>query len=148
MSELIKQFPGKTLAEWEKWYLKQKSDAIEAATQKILKNLENLKGAIKKIDKEIIEQWVRDLVIIKTFVGLKFQEIILKKGAEIKRTTYRLSGPEEESKGIDGYIGNIPVSIKPYTYKIKAALPENIQVKIIYYKKVKDGLEVDYGEIS
>jgi len=148
MSELIKQFPGKTLAEWEKWYLKQKSDAIEAATQKILKNLENLKGAIKKIDKEIIEQWVRDLVIIKTFVGLKFQEIILKRGAEIKRTTYRLSGPEEESKGIDGYIGNIPVSIKPYTYKIKAALPENIQVKIIYYKKVKDGLEVDYGEIS
>jgi hypothetical protein len=147
MSELIKQFPGKTLAEWEKWYLKQKPDAIEAAVQKILKSLENLKNAMKKIDREIIEQWVRDLVIIKTFIGLKFQEIILKRGAKIKRTTYRLSGPEEESKGIDGYIGNIPVSIKPYTYKTKAALPENIQVKIIYYKKVKDGIEVDYGEI-
>jgi hypothetical protein len=147
MSELIKQFPGKTLAEWEKWYLKQKPDAIESAVQKILKSLENLKNAMKKIDREIIEQWVRDLVIVKTFIGLKFQEIILKKGAEIKRTTYRLSGPEEESKGIDGYIGDIPVSIKPYTYKTKAALPENIKVKIIYYKKVKDGIEVDYGEI-
>jgi len=147
MSELIKQFSGRTLPEWEKWYLKQKPEAIEAATQKILNTLEDLKKAMNKIDKDIVKQWVKDLVIVKTFIGLKFQEIILKKGAEIKRTSYRLSTPEEESKGIDGYIGNIPVSIKPFTYKTKFALPENIQVKIIYYKKLKDGIEVDYEEI-
>jgi len=147
MSELIKQFSGRTLPEWEKWYLKQKAEAIEAATQKILNTLEDLKKAINKIDKDMVKQWVKDLVIVKTFIGLKFQEIILKKGAEIKRTSYRLSTPEEESKGIDGYIGNVPVSIKPFTYKTKFALPENIPVKIIYYKKLKDGIEVDYEEI-
>jgi hypothetical protein len=147
MSELIKQFSGRTLPEWEKWYLKQKPEAIEAATQKILNTLEDLKKAMNKIDKEMVKQWVKDLVIVKTFIGLKFQEIILKKGAEIKRTSYRLSTPEEESKGIDGYIGNVPVSIKPFTYKTKFALPENIPVKIIYYKKLKDGIEVDYEEI-
>jgi hypothetical protein len=147
MSELIKQFSGRTLPEWEKWYLKQKPEAIEAATQKILNTIEDLKKAMNKIDKEMVEQWVKDLVIVKTFIGLKFQEIILKKGAEIKRTSYRLSTPEEESKGIDGYIGNIPVSIKPFTYKTKSALPESISVKIIYYKKLKDGIEVDYEEI-
>jgi hypothetical protein len=147
MSELIKRFSGKTLPEWEKWYLKQKPEAIESATQKIFNTLENLKNAINKIDKEIVKQWVKDLVIVKTFIGLKFQEIILKKGAEIKKTTYRFSTPEEESRGIDGYIGDIPVSIKPITYKTKAYLSENIQVKIIYYKKLKDGIEVEYKEI-
>jgi hypothetical protein len=147
MSELIKRFSGKTLPEWEKWYLKQKPEAIESATQKIFNTLENLKNAINKIDKEIVKQWVKDLVIVKTFIGLKFQEIILKKGAEIKKTTYRFSTPEEESRGIDGYIGGIPVSIKPITYKTKSYLPENIQVKIIYYQKLKDGIEVEYKEI-
>ncbi|HDL16012.1 MAG TPA: MjaI family restriction endonuclease, partial [Euryarchaeota archaeon] len=76
------------------------------------------------------------------------QEAILKKAAEIKGVDYRLSDNTDESKGIDGYIGDIPVSIKPDTYKVKRSLSENIDVKIIYYKKVKDGIEVDYGEIS
>ena len=147
MSELIQQFTGKTLSEWEKWYLKQKPDAIREATEKIVQMLKNLKNTIDKIDKEMVEQWVRDLVVVKTFIGLRFQEAILKKGAEIKGGNYRLSEPDEESKGIDGYIGDIPVSIKPYTYEIKASLPEHIDVKIIYYTKIDTGIEVDYGEI-
>lgn len=147
MSELIQEFEGKILSEWEKWYLEKKPDAIKNATEKILQKLKELKNAINQIDKETIEQWVKDLVIVKTFAGLRFQEAILKKGAEIKETTYRLSTPEEESKGIDGYIGNIPVSIKPHTYEVKAALPEHIDVKIIIYRKMDNGIEVDYGDL-
>lgn len=147
MSELIQEFEGKTLSEWEEWYLKKKPEAIKNATEKILQKLKELKDAMSKIDRKTVEQWVRDLVIVKTFIGLRFQEAILKKGAEIKGTNYRLATPEEESKGIDGYIGDIPVSIKPHTYEVKAALPEQIDVKIIFYKKVDDGIEVDYGEI-
>jgi hypothetical protein len=108
--------------------------------------LKELKNSLNKIDRATVEQWVRDLVIVKTFAGLRFQEAILKKGAEIKGTNYR-SRPDEESKGIDGYIGDIPVSIKPHTYEVKAALPEHIEGKIIYYRKIDDGIEVDYGEI-
>ncbi|MBI4722168.1 MAG: MjaI family restriction endonuclease [Candidatus Stahlbacteria bacterium] len=147
MSELIQQFTGKTLSEWEKWYLKQKPDAIRESTEKIVQMLKNFKNTIDKIDREMVEQWVRDLVVVKTFIGLRFQEAILKKGAEIKGDNYRLSEPDEESRGIDGYIGDIPVSIKPYTYEIKASLPEHIDVKIIYYTKIDTGIEVDYGEI-
>ncbi len=29
----------------------------------------------------MVEQWVRDLVVVKTFAGLKFQEATLKRGA-------------------------------------------------------------------
>jgi len=147
MSELIQKFEGKTLSEWEKWYLQKKPDAIKNATVKILQKLGEFKNSLNKIDRATVERWVRDLVIVKTFAGLKFQEAILKKGAEIKGTAYRLSEPDEESKGIDGYIGDIPVSIKPHTYEVKAALPEHIDIKIIYYRKIDDGIEVDYGEI-
>lgn len=148
MSELIQHFTGKNIDEWEQWYSKQKPDAVRAATEKILQMVDNLKNAIDKIDREMIEKWVKDLVIVKTFMGLRFHEAILKKAAEIKRTDYHLSDFAEEPKGIDGYIGGIPVSIKPETYKTKSALREDISVKVIYYQKVKDGIQVDYGEIA
>jgi len=147
MSELIQHFSGRTLAEWERWYIEQKPDAIRNATERILQMIKNLKNAINKIDREMVEEWVRDLVVVKTFMGLRFQETILKRGAEIIGADFSLSDFEEESKGIDGYIGNTPVSIKPDTYKIKAVLREDIAVKIIYYRKIKNGIEVDYGEI-
>lgn len=147
MSELIQEFEGETLSEWEEWYLKKKPDAIKNATEKILQKLEELKNSLNRIDRAMVELWVRDLVLVKTFAGLRFQEAILKKGAEIKGTNYRLSEPNEESRGVDGYIGEIPVSIKPYTYEVKAALPESIEIKIIYYRKIDDGIEVNYGEI-
>jgi len=147
MSELIQEFEGKRLSEWEKWYLKKKPDAIKNATEKIFQKLKELKNSLNKIDQTMVEQWVRDLVIVKTFAGLRFQEAILKKGAELKGTNYRLAESDEESKGIDGYIGDMPVSIKPDTYEMKAALPEHIAIKIVYYRKIDNGIEVDYGEI-
>lgn len=148
MSELIQHFTGQSLAEWEQWYLKRNPDAIRMATEKVLQMVENLRDAIEKIDRGMVEKWVRDLVIVKTFMGLRFQEAILKRCAEMKGVDYRLSDFAEESKGIDGYIGDVPVSIKPKTYKIKAALQEEIAVKIIYYEKVNNGIEVDYEQIE
>ena len=147
MSELIQQFNGRKVEEWEEWYIRQHPEAVKNATAKIWEMVKNLKDAVNKIDDKMVKQWVKDLVIIKTFLGLKFQEAILKKGAELKKTTYRLSEPSEESKGVDGYIGETAVSIKPDTYEAKKSLPETIPVKIIYYTKLKDGLEVDYREV-
>ena len=147
LSELIQEFTGKTLEEWEKWYLEQHPGAIEKATKKISEMIQNFRDVIKKIDEEIIEKWVRDLVIVKTFIGLRFQEAILSKVANIMNKPYRLATPEDESKGIDGVIGNIPISIKPETYKTKKSLNENIEVKIVYYTKGKDGITIDIEEI-
>ena len=147
MSDLIQHFTGRTLDEWERWYQSEKPDAIQAATEKVLQMVDNLKDAIAKIDREMVERWVKDLVIVKTYMGLRFQEAILRKGAELKSESYRLAEPEEESKGIDGYIGKTAISIKPATYKVKHALQDGIQAEIIYYEKTKNGLEIDYGRI-
>jgi hypothetical protein len=147
LTELIQEFTGRTLEEWEQWYVQRYPDAIKNARKKILSMLGNMKDTMNRIDEDMVNVWIRDLVIVQTFLGLKFQEAILKKAAEIKGVGYRLAEKADESKGIDGYIGKIPVSIKPDTYKIKKSLREAIKVKMIYYKKIKNGIEVDYSEV-
>ena len=142
MSELIKEFAGKTLEDWEDWYIKRYPDSIDKSTRKILEMIENLKDVIDLIDEAMVKQWVRDLVVVKTFIGLRFQEAVLKKISEKFAVDYKLSLPEDESKGIDGYIGNVSVSLKPKTYRSKKMLKEELEGYVIYYEKQKDGLKI------
>jgi len=147
MSELVQECPYKTYREWRQWYLSRKPNAIADATQRIKTMVGNLRAAIVLIDDNMIKTWVEDLVIAKSFTGLHFQQAILSRVAKMKRTTFRIARPDEESKGIDGYIGQEKVSIKPETYKSKLGLPESIRIPIIYYEKLKDGVRVDAGAI-
>ncbi|MDZ7719139.1 MAG: MjaI family restriction endonuclease [Balneolaceae bacterium] len=144
MSDLIQEFDGRTIDEWVEWYEERHPDARDKASDKVEDMVDKLKDAIQKIDREMIETWVKDLVLYKTFIGLRFQEAILKKVADIKEMDYRLATKEEESQGIDGYIGYIPVSIKPHTYRSKASLVEEITVQIIYYEKKKGGITIEF----
>lgn len=145
MSELIKQFPGQTYEDWVSWYTEHIPKAIDEATERVCEMIENLASAIPKIDKAMVRKWVEDLVLTKTFVGFCFQESILKTISENKHQKYRAATPEDESKGIDGYIGDMPVSIKPITYKTKNMLQENIEAQMIFYEKLKDGIKVEYN---
>ena len=148
LSELIQKCPYKEYKKWKEWYLKREPQAIKNATVRIVDMIEKLKAAINKIDERMVKEWVEDLVIDKTFIGLRFQEVILKRVAKIKNTLYRLANSQEESKGIDGFIGDTPVSIKPITYHTKDMLRENIKVKIIFYDKKKDGINVDISKLN
>jgi hypothetical protein len=131
---------------WREWYLDRYPDAIETATDKIFAQVENLKNAIKLIDKELVRKWVEDLVITKTYNGLYVQEAILSKLAQKLGMDYRLATPEEEAQGIDGYVGKVPYSVKPDTYKTMGRLSETIAVKMIYYTKTKTGLTIEVEE--
>jgi hypothetical protein len=145
MSELIKQFSGQTYDEWVDWYLEQKPTAIDDATERICEMMKNLALAVPKIDSVMVRCWVEDLVLTKTFVGFCFQESILKAISEKKHLKYRVTTPQDESKGIDGYIGETPVLIKPMKYKTKNMLAEKIEAEMIYYEKLKDGIKVEYN---
>ncbi|MBP3194004.1 MjaI family restriction endonuclease [Natronogracilivirga saccharolytica] len=142
MSDLIQEFDGQTVEQWIEWYEERYPDARKNAADRVEDMIKKLKESIDKIDREMIDTWVKDLVLYKTFIGLRFQEAILRKVADIKGTTYRLAGKDDESKGIDGYVGFMPVSIKPTTYRSKSSLAEDIKVEIIYYEKKKDGITV------
>ncbi|MBQ8524602.1 MAG: MjaI family restriction endonuclease [Clostridia bacterium] len=150
MSELFPEFMDSrsdiTIENWRDWYTQKYPDAFEKATDKIYAQVQNLREAIQLIDREMVEQWVEDLVIYKTFNGLYVQKAILASLAERKETTYRLATPEEESVGIDGYVGDVPYSIKPDTYKTMNRLSETINVKMIYYTKKKTGLTIEVEE--
>lgn len=145
MSDLIQEFGAGSMIEWDAWYKNGHPEAIETATKRVYRMIELLKVSIQTIDKDMVRKWIEELVVVKTYCGLKFQEAILCKIAEEKQSDYRLASPEEEAQGIDGFIGNSPVSIKPITYRIMNELPEHIDVPIIYYDKKKSEIVVEYN---
>lgn len=150
LSDLFPEYEAQaenvSIEDWENWYLEKYPDAIENATNKIFTQVENLKQAIQLIDKELVGAWVKDLVISKTYNGLYVQKVILAKLASIKEQEYRLATPDEESQGIDGYVGEKAYSIKPDTYKTMGRLSETINVTMIYYTKTKTCLKVEVEE--
>jgi probable type-2 restriction enzyme mthZI len=121
MSELFPEFMASgeeiTIENWRNWYVERYPDAFDRATDKIFAQVENLRNAM-----------------------------ILASLAERKGTTYRPAAPEEESVGIDGYVGNVPYSVKPDIYKTMGRLSETIDVKMIYYTKTKNGLTIEIEE--
>lgn len=150
MSELFPEFMACgeeiTIKNWHNWYIEKHPDVFEKATEKIYAQVQNLREAISLIDREMVWRWVEDLVIAKTFNGMYVQKAILASLAERKGADYRLATPEEEAVGIDGYVGGVPYSVKPDTYKAMSRLSETIAVKMIYYTKTKIGLTIEVDD--
>lgn len=148
MSELIQEFDGTSMEEWREWYLEKHPNAIDNATDKVYRMISFFKDVIIEIDKETVRDWVEELVIVKTYAGLKFQEAILKKIAMHFNKSYRLATPQEESVGIDGYIEDKPISIKPVTYKSKLGLSETIHSPIVFYDKRKSDIVIEFEDLN
>ena len=146
MSELIQEFEGSTLSEWEKWYLESHPDAIDKATKRVYAMITSFQEAILTIDEEIVREWIEELIIVKTFSGLKFQEAILKKISQHFNKPYRLGNPEEESEHIDGYIGDNPISIKPISFQTQMGLNYDINIPIAFYEKRKNEIVIEFDE--
>ena len=150
MSELFPEFLTSTqliaIEYWKRFYTMKHPEAFSEATEKIYAQIVNLREAIQLIDKEMVRRWVEDLIINKTFNGMYVQKAILASLADLKDTDYRLATPEEEAKRIDGFVGDVPYSVKPDTYKTMGRLSEEINVKMIYYTKTKTGLKIEVEE--
>jgi len=150
MSDLFPEYQRQadniSIEDWENWYLERRPEAINNATDKIYEQIKNLQEAIKLIDRDMVKEWVKDLVVTKTYNGMYVQQAILKSIADKKQQKYRLANPKEESIGIDGFIGDTAYSIKPDTYKTMKRLSEEIDVKMIYYTKTKTGLTIEIEE--
>jgi len=154
MSELIKEFKnsgGRTFEEWKQWYLQKYPEAVEEATNRTWKMLNNFKETLEKLTEEDVRKWVMDLVLVKTYEGLMLQEAILKKIARELGGSYEFATAKEESKGIDGFIvigsQKLPVSIKPKTYELEGHLREDLKGYLIIYEKKKDRIIVDYSDL-
>lgn len=71
MSDIFPQYQSeihdRSISTWEDWYEAKYPEAIERATEKIMQQVQNLQSAIQLIDRQLVETWVRDLIINKTY---------------------------------------------------------------------------------
>lgn len=150
MSDLVPECPHRDYGKWKEWYLEKHPEALDKATKLIISKLEDVKKAFEKIDEKIVRMWVEDLVIDKSFWGLKIQEAILKELQELTGKKCRLANKKEESQGYDGFIDDTPLQIKPSTYKTASNVKtEKLRAKTIYYAKNQEGdYIVDISEIG
>ena len=63
------------------------------------------------------------------------QDAIIKTIAKELKVESRLSSPEEEGQGIDGYINGVPVQIKSNTYQEVRNEQFDEDIVMIYYSK-------------
>lgn len=137
IEEYKQQYPDGDFEDWRQFYFENYDgdENIEEATDKVFDMVVKMREAADEIDREMVNRWVKDLVLYKTYTGLgRNEEAILKKLSEEYDSPYELGTAEDESKGIDGYLGSQPVSVKPITYKQKARLQEDIDAPIVYYE--------------
>ena len=149
MSDEVVKCPHRDYESWRKWYLERHPEAIENASKLITKKLNEVKESTDKIDEDLVRMWIEDLVIDKSFWGIKVQEAILQRLGKMTGKKCRLATKEEESKGIDGFIGDIPVQIKPDTYKTASNVKtEKLRARTIYYAKKDGDFTVDTRELE
>lgn len=150
MSDLFQEFMAssedKSISGWCEWYAEGHPDTIEKATQRLLSMIHGFRSVLNMIDEAMAYQWIEDLVITKTYEGLYVQTAILSSLAQQKGMNYRLATKQEEARGIDGYVGDTPYSIKPESYKLMDHLQDHIGVLMIYYSMDGDTLHVDVEE--
>ena len=146
MSDLIQEYreiaENPSVEGWESFYASKIGlEKIDIAADKIWEYVKRIRENLNSLNHDDVKNWTKDLVIDKTFAGLQIQLDILEMVSETGE--FRLSTPDEESKGIDGYVDGEPVSIKPNTYKktIQSG-KEPIPYRIIFYKNTKRGLVV------
>jgi len=144
MSDLIQEFDGETYEEWIRWYLHKNPESIDLATDRTFEMIENMRRAMAWIDREMVRRWIAELILAKSYAGLRCQKSILKRIAETEKSSWRLATPEEETKGIDGFIGTRAVSIMPVTYLNQPILQDDVAAEIIFYEKVRGGVDVFY----
>ena len=146
MTEIAPQHFDKTQKEWEDWYLENYPDAIENATDKAYDMLLKHKMAMESIDRELVKAYMTDLVLVRSRKGLIYHDMILDYLSKKYNTTYRLATPEEESKRIDGYVGDKHIQIKPHTYLNKPRLQEEFPCDVVFYKDTKTYLYIYFEE--
>lgn len=140
--EFKQQTDNITMENWERWCIEKSPEAFDIVADSVFHCIDNLKRAILPIDRDAVFNLIKDFVISGTYRNLFVQRAVIAKIAEMRQLDYRLATREEEAAGIDGFVGDQPYCVKPYTCKAEQK-QKNSDIKPIYYKKVKHGLRIE-----
>lgn len=154
MSDIIEEFRGEypegTFEDWVEFYFEEYDgeERLEESAEKAYPMVEKMREAFEQIDEEMTRRYIRDLVLFKTYEGFDIQEAILRKLGDKFEEDVRRATASEESRGIDGYIGDQAVQIKPITHKDN--LQESFDAPVVYYDENKSNkaMTVDISELK
>jgi len=140
-------YPGHSLGDWKKWHINkhENGDGINRAIDEAWDKFQNILTSLQSVTKDHIKVWMEDFVYDKTYNGLMVQNTIIKKIASELNVNYRIANPDEEKKGIDGFINGQPVQIKSETYKQTGKQHnEETTCPVVYYKKKDKTIIFEY----
>lgn len=101
-----------TLGNWEAFYANRwGTDGLDSATEKLYEMIQKM--GIPWIDETMCADYVDEVIYNKTHFGMGGESTAIAVAAEYFDLPYRFSNAEEESQGIDGWIGEHPVQVKP-----------------------------------
>jgi hypothetical protein len=127
-----------TVENWKAYYTSLNPEAIETAIQKVsAKYLEIIQNVgnpnTKKLNKHLstlIATWVESLIIEKTYNGMMAQVQVLSQLAQYNSMKITRATSQEDSRGIDAYIGSTSVNVKPVSYNpVKVTADQ-----VVYYR--------------
>jgi len=111
---------GKTVDQWETWYKAHKDKNGNDGHQRIVAATDKLHAYLNKMPldhavftRDIAEKYLLDLIINKTHYGMSGEYHSVVAAAKYFGKEYRFSTAEEESQGIDAWLGDCPVQVKP-----------------------------------
>lgn len=107
-----------TLENWEAFYLNAKGNhGLTEASQKLHDMTQKM--GIEWVDGQMCSDYVHEVIFNKTHFGMGGESMAIAVAAEYFGLDYRFSNAVEESQGIDGWIGDQPVQVKPQdSYKV------------------------------
>jgi len=107
-----------TLENWEAFQRPRIGEEnLQWAADKLYSKAHDDMG-ISWITPELCRDYVEEVIFNKTHFGMGGESAAIQAAAEYFKMPYRFSTAEEESQGIDGWIGEYPVQVKPEdTYK-------------------------------
>lgn len=103
--------PG-TLDNWIRYYNEKNGEnGIIDASKKTYNMVKMMK--IGGIDEDMCLDYIKEVIYNKTHMGMGGEEMAVEVVATHFGLNHRFGTPEEESEGIDAWIGDCPVQVKP-----------------------------------
>lgn len=142
-TEFLQSRCGLSVDDWEQFYRQEKNgtERIRVAAAKLHDYLNKMPLDHSVFTFELAEQYISDLVINKTHYGMSGEYYAVVAAAAHFGQSYRFSTAEEETQGIDAWIGATPVQVKPHDSVAKHHVRNNADVNktmVITYEAKKD----------
>ena len=132
-----------TLENWTNFYNQQKGqDTLTIAGQKIYDML--IKMSIHNITIDMAIEYVKEVVYNKTQMGLGGEEMAVQVVADYYNAPYKFSTAEEETAGIDAWIGDYPVQVKPHDSVFKAHVHNHADMHNVLFVTYETKKQVCY----